>query len=425
MPEQMPDPRLLVIVNVFHPDRGGGAAVFSDMCYGLQERGFDVSVRCAYPYYPEWEDKTGNNDWNIRSATVNGVDVRRFGLYIPDDPNSLFQRLIYEASFFLSLTRTLIGDETFDAVMVFCPLVGAVGYAGLRRELYGEPLWLNVQDLSAEAARVGEISTNDWLLRTFSMVQRWLFNRADIWSSISPEMVDRLRPMRSNEQPLLYLPNWLNTSMAEVIDRLPDKVGRTPDTPIRLLYAGNIGAKQDLLRCCRYLHRSDASFFFQIHGNGSEAERIENWIESIDDDRFRFGPFLPEADFVRAIHAADYFVISEKSQTGGSFIPSKMIPGMATATPILAISDADSPLGQEMHREEPGPWFSWSELDQLPVLLRETAAGTVPFVNWQENARTRATFYERDSVLDRMESSLRQIIANRPSSTIESLPTDA
>ncbi len=409
----MPDPRLLVIVNVFHPDRGGGASVFSDMCYGLQDRGFDVTVRCAYPYYPEWEDKTGHNGMEIRCDTDHGVTVERFGLYIPSDPNSLTERFLYEASFFLSLSRTLLDDETFDAVMVFCPLVGAVGYAGLRRELYGEPLWLNVQDLSAEAARAGGISTNDWLIRIMAAVQRWLFNRADVWSSISPEMIERLRPMRSYDQPLLYVPNWLNTSMAQVIEKLPDKVGRLPDEPVKLLYAGNIGSKQDLLRCCRHLHRSDAAFFFQIHGDGSEADRVSTWIDESGDDRFGFGPFLPEADFIRAIHDTDYFLISEKSGTGGSFIPSKMIPGMATGTPILAISDADSPLGREMHREEPGPWLSWTNLDELPALLRETAAGTVPFVNWQENARSRATFYERDSVLDRMETSLRDLVTNR------------
>lgn len=421
----MADPRLLVVVNVFHPDRGGGAAVFSDMCYALEERGFDVTVRCAYPYYPEWTDKSGSNGWNVQRYTDRGVEIERHGLFIPRDPNSLFQRLLYEASFFLSLARSLVNDDAYDVVMVFCPLVGAVGYAGLRRLIYDDPLWLNVQDLSAEAAKAGGISTSDRLYRLLARVQRWLFNQADVWSSISPEMVEYLRPMRSRSQPLLYIPNWLNTSMAEVIEDLPEKVGRRPATPVRLLYAGNIGSKQDLLAFCRKLHASDAPFFFQIHGNGSEAERIERWVDSVDDDRFGFGPFLPEDEFVRAIHESDYFLITERSGTGGSFIPSKMIPGMATGTPILAVSDPDSPLGQEMHRAEPGPWFSWDDLDEIPNLLRRTAAENVPFVNWQENARQRATFYERDSVLDRMESVLRRMTTDQPLSSTHSLSTDA
>ena len=50
--------KLLVVTNLFHPDRGGGASVFSDMCYGLVERGHDVTVYGAYPYYPEWRNKS-------------------------------------------------------------------------------------------------------------------------------------------------------------------------------------------------------------------------------------------------------------------------------------------------------------------------------------------------------------------------------
>ena len=93
----MPDPpkkRLLVVVNVFHPDRGGGGAIFSDLCYGLVERGYDVTVRCAYPYYPEWKDKSGKNGFAIERCEDHGVHVERYGLYIPKDPRSLAQRLL-------------------------------------------------------------------------------------------------------------------------------------------------------------------------------------------------------------------------------------------------------------------------------------------------------------------------------------------
>ena len=98
-------PRLLVILNVFHPDRGGGAAVFSDMCYDLAERGFDVTVRCAYPYYPEWKDKSGENGWKILRYRDRGIRVERYGIYLPSDPQSFAQRILYEGSFLLSVLR--------------------------------------------------------------------------------------------------------------------------------------------------------------------------------------------------------------------------------------------------------------------------------------------------------------------------------
>lgn len=417
--EQQPNgtrrPRLLVVVNVFAPDRGGGAAVFSDLAYALAERGIDVTVRCAYPYYPEWRDKSGRNGLRVQRYTERGVTVERYGLFIPRDPNNLPQRLLYEASFFASLVRALRRDRgRFDATMVFCPLVGAVAYAAARKRLFGGPLWLNVQDLSADAAAASGIAKGRAVTGLFARVQNALFNEADVWSSISPEMVDRLAALRAGDQPILYLPNWLNQSMAEAIEALPDKVGRVPEGPLRLLYAGNIGTKQDLLRFCRALAASDAPFTFHIHGSGGRAADVKAWVEQSGDRRFVFGPFLDEPAFVRAIHDSDLFVITETAGSGGSFIPSKLIPAIATGTPILAVSDRESPLGQEVERAGLGPHFTWDQLGDVPPLLHTLAVAPEALPGWQRAARERSAFYRRERVLDEYERALRALLAGAP-----------
>ena len=408
-------PRLLLVVNVFAPDRGGGAAVFSDLAYALAERGFDVTVRCAYPYYPEWRDKSGENGLRIRRTEDRGVHVERFGLFIPRDPNSLPQRLLYEGSFFLSLARALRRDRgRFDLTMVFCPLVGAVAYAALRKRLFGGPLWLNVQDLSADAAAASGITKGQAATNTLASVQNALFNEADVWSSISPEMLARLDQLRSKDQPLLYLPNWLNRSLADEIAALPEKALPKKGEPLELLYAGNIGTKQDLLAFCQALARSDAPFRFRIHGSGGRADDVRQWIEQSGDDRFAFGPFLDEAGFIRAIHHADLFVITEKTGSGGSFIPSKLIPAIATGTPILAVCDGDGPLGEEMRRARLGPHVEWADLDEVPTLLRTLAADPEAMRAWQQNAHDRAAFYQRERVVDEFERTIHRILSHEP-----------
>src|SRR5215813_13487714 len=119
--DRMRRPRLLVLINNFPPDRGGAAAVYGDMCYGLAEQGFDVTVRCAYPYFPEWRDKSGRNGWKIWRYEEQGIRVERFGLYIPANPNSTVRRLLHELSFLLSLLRGLPRGGCFDLVMAYCP----------------------------------------------------------------------------------------------------------------------------------------------------------------------------------------------------------------------------------------------------------------------------------------------------------------
>ncbi len=392
-------PRILVVVNVFHPDRGGGGAIFSDLCYGLAERGFDVTVRCAYPYYPEWRDKSGLNGWHIQRYEENGVHVERHGLFIPRNPSSLLQRLTYEASFLLSLCRSL-PRGTFDHVMVYCPLAGAVAYGVLHKWLKRQPFWLNVQDLSADAAKASGIASGASMHALLSGIQRFLFNQADTWSSISPAMIERLEAIRAKGQPIHYLPNWLNASLADAIGALPDKYGRPEKNPPHLLYAGNIGAKQDLLRLLESLHRSKASFSFAVNGDGGAAPDVRAWIERTCDPRFTYGHFLPEPAFAQALHEADYFVIPERTGSGGSFIPCKTIAGLASHTPILAVCDNDSPLGQEVIEHQLGPHYTWDELDELPGALN--AAGEHPrlFYQWQTNCMRRAEFYRRERLID-------------------------
>lgn len=403
-----PPLRLLVIVNVYRPDLGGGV-LFSDLCEGLAARGIDVTVRCAYPYYPEWADKSGRNGWRVQRYEEHGVRVERHGLYIPSDPNSLMQRLVYEASFFFSLARRLPRRGAFDVVMVYCPLIGAVAYGGLCRWWTGRPLWLNVQDLSADAAAAGGIARGGLVSRLLASVQLVLFNRADLWTSISPVMVDRLRQIRRRGQPVHYLPHWLHTSLAAEIRALPARADRSPGRPVRLLYSGNIGTKQDLLRFCRTLHESPVPFHFRIQGEGGRAAAVREFVAAAGDDRFSVHDLSDEAGLARALHEADFFVITEKAGIGGSFIPSKLMPALAAGTPILAVCEADSPLGREMAAADPGPRFDWDALAAVPDLLASVPPAA--YANWQQQARCRAALYDREATIDRYAALVRALAA--------------
>ena len=391
-----PRPRLLVVTHLLLPDTCGGAAVFTDLCRALVERGYDVTVRSAYPYYPEWTDKSGRNGLRIDRYEDDGMHVERFGLYIPRNPRSLWQRLVYEGSYFLSLCRSLVKDERFDAVMVFCPLAGSVAYAGLHKLIYGRPLLLNVQDLPADAAEAGGIASGRWAKRLLTGVQKVLLNRADAWRTISPVRAERLEQLRGRDQPIVLIPDWLHPSVAADIRSLPSKVGRPAASPVRLLYSGNIGAKQGLLDFCKALQPSPAPFEFRIHGAGGAAGEVRDWVAAVGAPRFSFGPLVDESDFARSMHEADLFVITEKPGSGASFFPSKSIPAMAAGTPILAVSSRDSPLGREMEAHGLGPWFSWPQCQEVGAMLASLADSPGRLTTWQENALARARFFERE-----------------------------
>src|SRR5262249_34420548 len=198
----------------------------------------------------------------------------------------------------------------------------------LNKLLFGQPVWLNVQDIPADAAAASGLSRGGGTQGVFARIQSHLFNTADVWSSISPAMIERLETIRRKGQPVLFMPNWLHTSMAEAIRELPSKEGRLPHGPLKLFYSGNIGAKQGLLDFSQLIQRSTVAFSFRIHGSGADADNVLRWIDATGDNRFTFGGLLDERGYVRKLHDADFYVITEKEGSGASFFPSKMIPGM-------------------------------------------------------------------------------------------------
>ena len=380
--------------------------MFADLCDGLHERGWEVTVRCAYPYYPQWTDKSGMNGWRIREDVENGIRIQRFGIYIPSNPNSFLQRLVYEASFFLSLSRRPVKKGEFDAILVFCPLVGSVAYAGWNARRSNTPLWLNVQDLSAQAAAAGGIARHSSLL---VRIQNALFRSADLWSTISRPMLDALGRIPRPANKIRLVPNWMHGSLASFLKGAAPRAAVPADRPIRLLYSGNIGGKQNLLAFCTWLATSEHAFEMRIQGAGGRADDVARWIDECGDARFSMGDLTDEQGLADKLAWADAYVITEQPGAGSSFVPSKLIPGMTAGAPILAVCDPDGPLGQEVEEFEVGFLARWDSPDALDRFFDIVRNEPGKYISWSHRALERGAFYDRDRGLDRSVSVLEEL----------------
>ena len=183
---------------------------------------------------------------------------------------------------------------------------------------------------------------------------------------------------------------------------------------MRLLYAGNIGKKQNLLALLKALAASPARFEFLVHGNGAQAAEVERWMAETRDPRFRCGPFLDAAGFAGVLDWTDFFVISETGDSGASFMPSKLVPGIASGAPILAVCDASGPLGREVAEHELGPLFSWQQQGTIAGFLGEIAGQPQRHRQWGENALRRAAQYDREGLIRRFDEGLRSLLAGKP-----------
>lgn len=395
--------KILVVSNLFLPDHAGGASIYSDLCVELAARGHEVTVRCSYPYFPEWTDKSGRNGLRVERTTVEGVRVERHGLYIPANPRSIVHRLVYEGSFLTSLLRGLWRGPRPDVVMAFSTMLSPVAFASTLSTIRRVPLQVNVQDFMSTGATAAELVSGR-ASKMLAATETRFFRSADELVTISPEMVETLESMTDGKVPVRYIPNWLNASQAAVIKDLPSK-DVVPSEELDLLYAGNIGNKQNLLRFCEHLHESDLPVRLTVHGSGPGAAALADWWETHRDPRFDFLPFLDEDQFVRRLHASDAFLITERSGSGSAYMPSKLLPALATGTPVLAVCDDDSSLGREMARSDLGPSVRWDELDRLSTAVAQLRDAS-QYARWHASALTRSKDFDREVIIDDIEERL-------------------
>lgn len=401
--------KITVVTNIYWPDEAGAAAIITDLCEGLVERGFEVTVLTTYPYFPEWRRKRNVPEATVQESFRNGVCIRRHWIYVPKNPSNLFERLLYEISFFLSLLRSLCSVRHADALVAFSTMGGQLGFSVLARWLLGCRLWINVQDILGDAMSATKLGSS-LAGRFFGRVQRFIYRRADHLSAISPEMRDRLEELARPNQPVEMVPNWIHSDFQRMIDVGPGRSSIPPQRPWNLVYAGNLGRKQGLDLLCLSLHRSEIDFSMEIWASGGEAHRTRNCFDEAADPRFSFGPILPPAEYIEVLKKADFFVISQRSGIGNSFIPSKLITCIACGTPILAVCDRESPLGNEVRKFNLGGICEWTELDRLEDVLKKMSE------NWKDHLKAcanRSKDYGHKAGIDRCASLLTEMVREK------------
>jgi len=330
-------------------------------------------------------------------------------VWIPRQPKRLWQRLVYEISFFLSLLRSVCYGRRFDVQLVVCPLFGGVLFALLRKLIWREPILLNIQDIPSDAAAAAELTRSASLHRIFKWIESRVFERAEAICTISDAMVVRLKSELPPSSEVHLCPNWLVGPIATRIRDKADDKEKPNGHPLRLLYCGNIGGKQGLLDFCQWIRSTDIPFHFEIRGQGAEFPDLARWDERSGDSRFTVGELLSVDRFVDAIRTADFFVITEKAAAGFAFIPSKLIPSISLGTPILAVCGEQSALGAEVMSHRLGLRYSWNELDKLELILSDIKTNSSGIPEMRDNCQKRSVNYARDQNVTHLENVLRRI----------------
>lgn len=312
----------------------------------LVARGHEVTVVTGFPNYPTGILFPGYRMRWRQIEEIEGVRVVRVPLF-PDHSNVTWRRALNYASF--AISAALIAPFTvgaLDVIWVYHPPPTVALPALLLRRLRRAPIVYEVQDLWPETLKATGVVTSERALRLIGRSMDHIFRRVDALTVISPGFKDNIAERGVPRESISVIPNWADETAYYPAD--PDPVvsaGLAFDGRFNILYAGNLGAAQDLDNVLDAAALLPDGCGIKIHlmGDGVEARRLRQRSAHLGLTNVQFLERRPVKDMPVAFAAADCMLVHLGTDpVFGITIPSKLTSYMACGRPIIAVVQGDA-----------------------------------------------------------------------------------
>jgi len=362
--------RILVYGLNYAPELTGIGKYTGEMAAWLAQRGHQVRVVTAPPYYPEWRvheryrrcfyrrERSSERGSEMSPACGSETSparasepgptppaVYRTPLWVPARPTGL-SRLLHLFSFALGSFPVVLSQARWRPELVFAvePTLFAAPIALLTAAVAGAPAWLHIQDFEVDAAfRLDLLARNGALHALAARLDGFVTRRFARVSTISRKMLERLHTRGIPEQRAVLFPNW-----ADLDDIYPDpyrgfrrELGL--EGKIILLYSGNMGAKQGLevLAPLVAFFASDPEFKGTVHfllcGGGAFRPQLEALLAH--HSNVTLLPLQPKERLHDLLNTADIHLLPQRRGVADLVMPSKLTGMLASGRPILATAD--------------------------------------------------------------------------------------
>jgi colanic acid biosynthesis glycosyl transferase WcaI len=333
--------RLAVVCPHFSPDNAPTGEVITRIVVELAERGHELHVVTALPYYehhrvePAWRGAP----WR-RERTGWGTVTRVHPF--PSDKTSVPRRAVSFAAFSALVGITGAIGKRVDGVLAMSPPLplGLVGWGihGVR----GGPLVFNVQDVFPDVAVELGVLTDERLIDAARRLERVTYRRADAVTVLSEDLRANVAAKlpAADSHKVRVIPNFVDTEAIRPAERTTPyrrELGIRDETVV--LYAGNVGLSQsldivvDVAR--RLAHREDV--IFVINGGGSGLADVRRRADGLAN--VRFAPYQPRGRLPEVLASGDIHLVPLRRGLGRASVPSKTYSILAAARPLLASVD--------------------------------------------------------------------------------------
>lgn len=335
--------RVLFIGGNFSPEPIGIGKYNGEMIDWLACQGYDCTVITSYPYYPQWKVQqpyVKKAFWfkkeiaYVKPFYEKAVQIYRCPQFVPETPTGA-KRMILDFSFCLTsfmILFKLLFHKKYDYVISVVPCF-QIGILGIfYKFIRGGKFLYHIQDLQIDAARDLKMIKSSMLINVLFGVEKFILKQADVISSISEGMMDKIKTKCNRE--IDFFPNWVDTKQFfPIVNKGALKQQYNfKSTDKVVLYSGAIGEKQGL-EAILYTAKSlkhIRSLKFVLCGSGPYLKKLEVLKDNLRLENVVFIPTQPIEKLNEFLNMADIHLVIQKANASDLVMPSKL-------TTILAI----------------------------------------------------------------------------------------
>jgi colanic acid biosynthesis glycosyl transferase WcaI len=330
--------RILIYSANFAPEPTGIGKYSGDMASWLADRGHEVRVVCAPPYYPTWQVDRKYRWPPYRREKWHGVDVWRTPLWVPKSPNGL-TRLLHLLSFAITSFPVMLWQTAWrpDVVLTVAPAFVCAPTGLLTAWLCRAKRWLHLQDFEVDVAFRMGLLKGRLLQRVALRVESSLLRRFDTVSTISARMMQRLCAKGVTVGKTRYLPNWVDLTQIKPPKNggYRTQLGIAQDTVV-VLFSGTLSGKQGLMVIpdAAKLLRSRSDVVFVVCGEGVMKTELEAAAAGLPN--LCLMPLQPSGRVSDLLAMADIHLLPQSPDAADLVLPSKLGGMLASGRPVIA-----------------------------------------------------------------------------------------
>lgn len=364
----------------------------------LEDHGFEVSVITAFPYYPQWEIREEyKNKSRFLREEKGQTKIFRYKQYVPKEP-TFAKRILHLIDFTIGSFFNLYKIKKSDLVISVVPFTSSVFLGYIQKKRFKAPLWVHVQDFEFDAAlQTGVSNKAKGVFSLLFKLEKWLFSKADVASTISQSMLSKLESKTKSEN--FFLPNWIDEEKINPATAIQHKYLKSDKK--KILYSGNIGDKQDwdtFLQFCKDLDQS--KYEVVIVGDGARKAWLQEQIKDLNVASYY--PPVEYEELSSLLCSADLHLLFQKTDVIDTVMPSKVLGMMASAKPSLIIGNEKSEVKTILDSSKGGLYYN-NYSSKIVVELDDLFQDATKAKEMGENARKFIVEkFSKNAILDKM-----------------------